>query len=145
MLGANEFRLRRGFACGKTLVRRKGTAPRAGPRAKSVLKRFIRFKKRDTILYRVSLLRVPIVLPFAGIRSRIALVDQSYLADEGNFTFHAADGIDDADEPAQGAEQSANPPYNRDPGEDSGCQPDHQGLVQMEAGGGPVPHDKGDD
>jgi len=26
MLGGSEFRLRRGFACGKTLVRRKGAA-----------------------------------------------------------------------------------------------------------------------
>ena len=26
MLGGNEFRLRRGFACGKTLVRRKSAA-----------------------------------------------------------------------------------------------------------------------
>ena len=26
MLGGNKFRLRRGFACGKTLVRRKGAA-----------------------------------------------------------------------------------------------------------------------
>ena len=30
MLGANEFRLRRGFACGKTLVRRKRAAPLCG-------------------------------------------------------------------------------------------------------------------
>ena len=30
MLGGNEFRLRRGFACGKTLVRRKSAAPPCG-------------------------------------------------------------------------------------------------------------------
>ena len=30
MLGGREFRLRRGFACGKTLVRRKSAAPTYG-------------------------------------------------------------------------------------------------------------------
>lgn len=32
MLGRNEFALRRGFAYGKTLVRRKSAAPLCGPR-----------------------------------------------------------------------------------------------------------------
>ena len=30
MLGRNEFALRQGFACGKTLVRRKSAAPPCG-------------------------------------------------------------------------------------------------------------------
>ena len=32
MLGGNEFRLRQGFACGETLVRRKRAALPYGPR-----------------------------------------------------------------------------------------------------------------
>ena len=53
MLGGNEFRLRQGFAFGKTLVRRKSAARRAGPRERHSYRED--FTKRRTRLCRVLL------------------------------------------------------------------------------------------
>ena len=70
MLGGSEFRLRRGFACGKTLARRKSAA---GQKAGWVVfsDTFSRFQN--------SILTVPSTSPRRSYRSR-RFLSQSYLS-----------------------------------------------------------------
>ena len=55
MLGGSEFRLRRGFACGKTLVRRKSAAPPCGAPCSAGIYTVAMFQKERHDVCRVFL------------------------------------------------------------------------------------------